>query len=354
MKLNKKWIIVISILVLIIVARLLLPYFVTKYVNKTLAEIQGYNGSISEVDIALIRGAYSVHDLKIEKEGSEIKVPFVNIKTIDLSLQWEALFKGKIVGEVALEKPELNFAVGPNKDDKQDGSEADWKETINDFMPLNINRFEVNNGKIAYHDFSTKPQVNVFLHNLNLIATNLGNVEQENDTLPSSLELTGTSIGKGDLSLKGRMNVLKTIPDFDMNLKFMKVNLTSFNEFAKAYGKFDIEKGTMDLVSEARLLDGTFDGYVKPLLKDVQILDLREDVGEKSAIRILWETILETGKEIFENEKKEQVATVIPIKGNIKDTQTEVWPTIMNVLRNAFVKAFSTEFESQLQSAKED
>ena len=39
----------ITIIVLLIVARLLLPYFVKNYVNKTLANIPGYYGQVEEI-----------------------------------------------------------------------------------------------------------------------------------------------------------------------------------------------------------------------------------------------------------------------------------------------------------------
>lgn len=347
---KKTWAIILGVVLLLVILRLTLPYFVTRYVNNTLAEVEGYDGSISGVDIAILRGAYSIHDLVIQKEDSKIEVPFVDIKTIDLSLEWNALFKGQVAGEILLLHPKVNFVAGPTEEEQQDGSEADWTETIKELMPIQINRFEIKNGKMAYYDFSSKPEVNIFLDSLNMVALNLGNVEDEKDSLPSSLTLSGTSVGGGKLTLDGRLNLLKKIPDFDMNIKFTGMNLPSINNFVKAYGKFDIDKGHMHLVSEVKLINGKFDGYVKPLFRDVVILNLEKDMGEKSAIRLLWEGVLEFGKEIFENPKKDQVATVVPINGHIEEVETEVWPTIINVLKNAFVEAFTTEFESNVQN----
>ena len=57
----------ITIIVLLIVARLLLPYFVKNYVNKTLANIPGYYGQVEDIDIALWRGAYVIHGLYLNK-----------------------------------------------------------------------------------------------------------------------------------------------------------------------------------------------------------------------------------------------------------------------------------------------
>lgn len=349
---KKFWAILIGIFLLLLIARLLMPYFVTRYVNKTLAEIEGYDGSISGVNIALIRGAYKINDLKIVKEDSKLEVPFLEITEIDLSLEWPSLFKGEVVGEILLLEPNLNFVAGPTEEEKMDGSEADWTEPLEELMPLRINRFEIRNGNLNFYNFSTKPDAHIYLHGLNMLATNLSNVENKKERLPSTLSLKATSIGKGDLNVDGRLNLLNQIPDFDMNLKFSGINLPSLNKFIKAYGNFEVERGQLYLVSEAKLMDGKFDGYIKPLLRNMVILDLEEAIGKESLPKILWEGLLEIGKTIFENPKKEQVATVVPIKGTIEDVETEVWATIFNVLKNAFIEAFSTEFESQQENAE--
>lgn len=331
-----------------------MPYFVTRYVNKTLSEIEGYDGSINGVNIAIIRGAYKINELRIVKEDSKLDVPFLEINEIDLSIEWPALLKGKVVGEILIDKPNLNFVAGPTEEEEMDGSEADWTEPLKELMPLKINRFTIRNGNLNFYNFSTKPEAHVYLHGLNMVATNLSNVEDKNDKLPSSLTLSATSIGEGALNVEGRLNLLKQLPDFDMNLKFSDVNLPDLNKFIKAYGNFEVETGEFYLVSEIRLIDGKFDGYVKPLLRNMVILDLDEAVGKESLPQILWESLLEIGKTIFENPKKEQVATVVPITGELKaeEVETEVWTAIYNVIKNAFIEAFTTEFESQKANAE--
>ncbi|MDQ3395000.1 MAG: DUF748 domain-containing protein [Bacteroidota bacterium] len=347
---KQNWAILLGIVLLFVILRLLLPNFVTHYVNKTLAEIEGYNGSISGVDIALIRGAYKINDLRIEKEGSKLKVPFLEIDEVDLSIEWASLFKGEVIGEILILKPSMNFVAGPSKEEKMDGSEADWTKPIEELMPLSINKFEIREGNINFYNFSTNPQAHVYLQQLDMVAINLSNVEDKNEKLPSTLSLSANSIGEGILKLDGKLNLLKEIPDFDMNLKFTGAKLTQLNNFIKAYGKFEVEKGQLHLVSEAKLMDGSFEGYVKPLLQDMVILDLDEAIGKEKIPKILWEGLLEIAKTIFENPKQEQVATIVPLKGTINDVDTKVWPAIYNVLKNAFIKAFSTEFESQIEN----
>jgi len=345
---NKKWAFFLGFIVLLVVARLLLPYFVTKYVNKVLADIDGYTGSIEDVDISLWRGAYSIDKLKIEKIEGDIPAPFLDIERIDLSVEWSALFDGAIVGEIILIYPELNFVAGPTAEESQTGAEADWTEPIKELMPLQINRFEIQRGKIAYMDFHSEPQVDISIDSLNAVALNLNNATDDKEKLPSDLKLTGTSIGGGQLLVEADMNLLKEIPDFDVDLEFTGVNLPDLNDFIKAYGKFDVERGTFELYSEIILNDGSFEGYVKPLLIDMKVLNLKEDVGEESIFRIVWEGIVEVGSEIFENHPKDQVATRVPLEGEVGNVTTDLWTTIFTVLKNAYIEALTKEVDNTL------
>src|SRR5690606_21994178 len=124
----------IVLVVVLIAVRAYLPIWITDYANKTLDNIPGYSGSITDVDLALYRGAYVIKSLKIFKDGKDIPVPFVDIRNIDLSLQWGALFRGEIVGDVTLDNPKLNFATGKSGTTSQTGTTTDWTVPIKKLM----------------------------------------------------------------------------------------------------------------------------------------------------------------------------------------------------------------------------
>lgn len=329
----------------------MLPYFVTRHVNKVLANIPGYSGSISGVDIWLVRGAYIIHDLKIFKTERNEKVPFIDIPSTDLSVEWRALIHGSVVGEVIFENSALNF-IGGNKDSEgkennQAGEDVDWTVPLKKLIPLQINRLEVINGSVFFYDFTTNPKVDLNLKQLNLLATNLNNAEKQTGTLPSKVNLTATSIGDGQLSIDMNINVLKEIPDLDMDLKFEKVNMPALNDFFLAYSKVDIEKGTFFLYSEMTILDGVIKGYIKPLAQNVKVVNWKED--KQNIFNLVWQSIVGFFVEIFENQKKDQFATKVPLTGNLNNIKTKTWPTIWNIFTNAFVKAFEMKTDNTIK-----
>lgn len=332
---KKKYIVLLVVVGLLVVVRLMLPFFVVKYANKVLSDIEGYQGSITDVDLHLYRGAYVIDSLVIEKIEGNQPVPFFSTKRIDLSVHWNAIFNGSIVGEVVFEQPKINFVTGCDSTEAQYGEEVDWTKPIKELMPLQINLFTVNRGELHFQDFSSEPPVDVYFKDIQLETTNLSNAKSTNDTLPSHLKLTAKSIGDGDLLLTGNMNILKEIPDFDLNLKFENVHLTALNDFLEAYAKVDAEQGIFHLYTEMLLLDGQLDGYVKPLLVDLKIIDISDD--DKSALMKIWEVVVGTVLEIFENQPNDQFATKVPISGDLNNTDTGIFPALWNILSNAFV-----------------
>ena len=346
---SKKWIILTSIVVVLLAVRIALPSILKKYVNKTLNNLEGYSGSVDDIDISLYRGAYVIKKLVIVQTGESIPVPFVEISRIDLSVHWGALFHGAIVGEVIMERLVLNFATtetASKEKASQDGSGADWTQTLDDLIPLTINRFEIVEGKISFKDFSTQPEVDVFIEDLNATVTNLGNVTDKAQKLPSTLKAGGTSLGGGILNIDARLNILKKMPDMDLDLQFEKVDITALNDFIRAYTKTDAENGTFNLYSEIVIDDGELTGYVKPIIEDLQIVDWSKK--KDSFIKKVWETIVGGLVEIFKNQPKDQFATRVPLSGNLNNLEAGIWPSVWNVFKNAFIEALSKQVEDTI------
>src|SRR5688572_11298709 len=95
------WIAVfITLLLAIAGARIYLDVWMLQYVNRVLNNIKGYQGSVEDISVDLYRGAYRIDNLKLYKKNGNIPTPFIDIKQADLSIQWGALFHGRIVSDV--------------------------------------------------------------------------------------------------------------------------------------------------------------------------------------------------------------------------------------------------------------
>jgi len=346
---NLTWIVLVIVILSILVVRIALPGMVKNYVNKKLNELPGYNGHVDDIDIALLRGAYVIKGLELRKKTDPAKYPFLQISHTDLSLEWKSLFKGRLVGEVNMDRPVIHILA--TEDLSKEPSKDSWDKTVKALMPITINKLQITNGRFAYLDFEKKPNVNLHIDELNLTALNLANVQKMNDPLPSDVSLTGISIGKGKLKMKAKVNVLKELPDFDMGMSLTNVNLLALNGFLEANIKFDIERGDLDVFSKLKMTDGQVNGFVKPFVKDLKVLNVKKDIKKKGGVlRVIKKAVVGLFTKVVENPKTKKIATVVPIKGNIKDLKTNGWAAFVGFLRNAFVQAFKESITNEGKS----
>jgi len=339
--------VILGIVVLLVILRLILPYVVLRYTNNVLAHMHGYYGHIRDIDIALYRGAYKVNDMYLNKvdSASGKQTDFFRVKNIDLSVEWRALFHGKLVGEMEFNDPTLIFTkdrveLGDVKKDTND-----FRKVLKDFMPLKVNSFQVNNGSLHYTDNTSSARVDISLKKIRLLALNLKNVVDSNKTLPSTITATAAAY-EGNMQLNMKLNPLAPAATFDMNAEVQHVNLVLLNDFLKAYGKFDVHKGNFGLYSEMAAKNGQFKGYVKPLIKDLDVVGPED--RHDSFFHKIWETIVGGAGEVFRNHKKDQVATKVPLEGNFKDPKIGTLDAIWEVIRNAFIQALLPSVDNQI------
>lgn len=351
---KKRYTIPIIILIILVAARIYLPYYVKDQINKILADIPGYYGQVADVDMALYRGAYVIEGMYLNKVSAKTQTPFLNFPKSDISIEWKSLFKGKIVSEIVMTSSEVIYVFEDQKEKEGDADVEDWTKALTDIVPIDINHFEVHNGKVAFVQLSANPNIDLHIDKIQLTADNLRNVRGQDRTLPSPISATGVTIGQGKMTLDGNINLIKEIPDMDMTLAIDGGDAKALNDFTNHYAGIDFDQGTFGIYSEVAIADGYMKGYVKPLLTDIKL------IGEgDSFLEVLWEGFVGFFKFLLKNQGTDTLATRVPFEGDLNNVEAGVWPTVLNIFQNAWIKAFegspdnSIEFKDAFQTQKE-
>lgn len=333
---KKRYIVPIAIIAILLVVRLLLPFAVKSYVNGVLADIPGYYGQVADIDLALIRGAYTIDSLYLNKINAGSEVPYLDFEKTDISVEWKALFDGRIVSEVIMTRPKFIYVFEDQQDSTGTEPEVeDWSKALTDLVPIDINRLEIIDGTAAFVQLQANPNIDLNLKNIYLKATNLRNVTQKNRTLPSEVHAKAVSIGGGNMKLDGKMNLVKQIPDMDIAFSLEGANATALNDFTKHYAEIDFESGTFEVFGEVAIADGFLKGSIKPILKNGKLLG-----KEDGFLETLWEGFVGFFKFVLKNQKNNTLATKVPMEGDLNNVGTKIWPTITNIFQNAWIKAF--------------
>jgi hypothetical protein len=334
------------LIVLLIAARIALPRFLLWYVNRTINQSELYEGNIGDIDVSLWRGAYAIKQIRLNKVTGNVPVPLYSAERVDLALQWSALREGKLVGQIVMQRPELNFVDGESDSEDQTGAGGPWLQIIQDLFPFKINSCLIHDGSVRFRAFSTKPPVDVYLSELEGSIENLTNIRDEVTPLVSTVHVDGLAMDQAKFEYEMKLDPFSYRPTFQLALRLIGLDVTKTNDLARAYGNFDFEGGWFDLVIELNAREGGLEGYVKPLFRDLKVLSLKKDIPEDNVIEFFWEALVGITTGILRNPPRDQFGTNIPLSGSLNNPQTDLLATIGNVLRNAFIRAYLPRLEA--------
>lgn len=178
-----------------------------------------------------------------------------------------------------------------------------------------------------------------------MLAQNLTNADDNSNSLPATVSARAVAY-TGEMVLNMKLNPLAEEPTFDLNAEIKNSNLVLLNDFFKVYGHFDVNKGNFGLYTEFAAQDGKFKGYVKPIIKELDVLGPED--RKDAFFQKLWEGLADGVTKVLENPKKDQVATKVAIEGSFENPRTKTIDAIFELLRNAFIRALVPSVDNQI------
>lgn len=332
--------------VALLAVRAALPYAVKEYVNRTLHGLESYDGQVADIDLALWRGGYGIDGLEIVKRGADSTTPFFSSDRADFSVQWRSLLKGSLVSEATFIRPTLNLIQAEAEEKSQTGEGEDWQAQLEELFPFTFNTIAILDGTVTFRAPGIQSRDALQATDVQAMVTNLTNVEDANQETFAKFSMEAAVLGNAPAKVTGSLDPWAPEPTFDVNMEIKSVSLPEVNPWLRQYIKADAESGDFELFLEVAAADGKFKGYAKPILRNVDMTSTAEK--EENLLRRLWEGIVDFAANVLENDEAEQVAARAPFSGTIEDPKASVWPTIVSVLRNAFVSAFARSLEGSI------
>jgi hypothetical protein len=345
---RRKWLLIASVGALALVAaRAAMPGALRWYVDSRLDALPGHRGEVGEIDVHLWRSAYEIKGLLIERVAEDgSATPAVAASQVEISLEWPALLRGALVGEIVVDRPVVNVVLAEAQQPAEQPSPQDWRKRLEQLSPFTVNKVEIRKGVVRVQDPARGLDVAAF--DIDALATNLTNRTPRPESRPDQpavIKVAAQTVGGGALGLDATVSPFAETPTFALKMSWEHVELRSLNDLIRAYGKFDVERGRLNLYVEASARDGRIDGYVKPLFSDLDVVDLDRDAKEGNALQTFWELLIGSTGKLLENQRERQQGAEIPISGPIASPEADVWSTVGSVMRNAFVRALFPGFD---------
>ncbi|MCE1115178.1 MULTISPECIES: DUF748 domain-containing protein [Pseudomonas] len=349
MKARYRWPLVgLASLLVLLALHLALPWLVRDYLNDTLADMGDYRGQVSDVDLAWWRGAYQINGLKIIKVSGKVPVPLLDAPLIDLSVSWPSLwYDHAVVAKVTFARPTLNFVDGGSKQASQTGQGTDWRQQLEKMLPITLDEVRIEHGSLTFRNFTSKPPVDLKATRLDARIRNLTNVRDREGRRDASFEASALLLGDAKVESRATFDPFSDFDDFQFRLRVTGIELRRLNDFASAYGKFDFNAGHGDVVIEAQAEKGRLNGYIKPLLRDVDVFNWHQDVENthKGVLRSVWEALVGASETVLKNQPKNQFATRVELNGSVHQQDISAFEAFLQILRNGFIQAFNARYE---------
>lgn len=336
-------------LAILILIRLALPYIAVKIANRQLNKIEGMRGRIKSIGLNLLGGIFTIRNLEVAKrdELSGIETMIAKVETLEIKIPLSKLIKKKFQGSISIINLDFTYAVvveiPKEKKSKKDVPTPAVISPIraalekSQLLALNIS---IINGKARYINHVSKPKMDVSLSAINVTVEDFTNQPAiDTATIQAAAQVYG-----GDLSFEMSMKPMREQLTFDVKLELEDADMVELNPYFRTFANIDVNAGTLGVYLEMMAEEGAFKGYLKPILKDIDVVGA-EDSGD-SIFKRLWERGVAALFQLLENNRTDQLATKIPFEGRLDDPHVNIGAAISGVLRNAFVRAIRPSFET--------
>lgn len=344
---TRKIAIALGILIVLLVAlRLALPTLVERYVNRQLQNMDNYTGHVDRIHLALWRGAYVINGIVVEKKTATHNEPFFSTRSLQLAIQWRALWHGSVVGQARFDHAEINLVQSENSDERQLGDDNNWNKALSKLFPFTFNQIVVNDGIVRFRAPGIERKEALVLRDVQFSLSNLTNVFPADQAAFATFELRGHMFDQGAMHVSGKLDPHAAKPTFEVAAELKEVSVPELNPWLDTYASVAAESGLFSVYSEFAAADGKFKGYVKPIVKELKITTPEEK--KDNLFSRMWTGLVKLAAVIFKNHPEDQIATRVPFSGTIDKPDADTWETIINILRNAFINAFSSSLEHSI------
>jgi hypothetical protein len=375
-----KWFLIVAIVGLV-AARLALPFVIRAQANKALNSIPDYYGSVDRVHVALWRGALVFSDIQITNADQNLAL---TVKDLGLHWNWFPLLRHMVVADLIVQSPRVRILTPkPSATGKVVKKEAEiakkeaptekkkeppksFPDQLSTMIPFRVDRFAIYDGTVRVQnqgghfvqqaDKDKNKEVytdqqeggrELLIHKIDIEVDNLTNSKRDTGTKWAKGKIKATIMNSGEVLVTLAFNPTAPAPLFDLNLQEKNLDLTELNPVIDWQTGMDIKHGVFELYAEAAAADGSFKGYIKPFIENLKMLDISKD-KKKGIGKVIKQAVVGAVAFVFKNHKEDEISTKLPFSGKFENPKVGIWEAVIEVLRNAFIKALAPALENSV------
>ncbi|MGZ3773938.1 MAG: hypothetical protein ACXVCY_13560 [Pseudobdellovibrionaceae bacterium] len=344
---NKKYKIALVFLFILVSIRILLPYGIKSGINYFLShDLDDYQGHVDDFDLKIYRGLYRCKGVKIWKPTESTGHPLLSINELEFHLDWKALFKKKILGNIFVDGAHVDIVTSAKRQPPKIPLEKLLREWIVKLVPVRLDSIVVRNSSVTIRGLDFKIPMSIVIDEISATAENLTNYNRSGKTLPTAVSAKARLQKNSYIEGHIFSNFTVDPPLLDGSFQVNKFDLTKINDVFLAYELMTFQKGYFSVYGEFVLKNDYVKGYIKPFFEDLKI------VMPKDKLKNPKRTLLQFGSSvanlILRNKDTKAVATKIEFGGYVKNTEVNKSDAFWTSLKNAFIEALKKGIEKSI------
>jgi Domain of Unknown Function (DUF748) len=336
---KKVWI-PLAVLGALIGIRIILPYILLPRVNAYLKEFSPtYEFHVADLDLSVIRGAYRFEGIegKLKRDGRK----FTRANSVEVSMAWRELIKGRLLFDIDIDSIDFTYLKEltqvAKKEDRKDAKDA--KEKL---FPARIERVDLRDSSITLEEFEGLEDGKRL--KASSIQGRISNLTPEEKFPTSFYNLRATLLGESVFKVAGHLNMIRKPLAWDVDSEVQDFNIALLNDYLKRNLPLTFTKGKLDLYVEAKSEDGKVEGYIKPFIKDLDVVANNEHF--KGAKHWLIEMGTALGNLILRTSDTKTVATKVPFSFD-KTFHADTGEALSKAIQNGFEQKLSPGIEDK-------
>jgi hypothetical protein len=206
---------------------------------------------------------------------------------------------------------------------------------------LRADQIRLTRSTLGFVNRAARPDYRLFLDGAEVDVRNFSNQLTEGTMVA---KVTGKFMGSGQTQVGANFRPETNGPDFALAASIENTQMPALNPLLRAYGKVDVVGGYFSVYTEMRVKNRAVQGYVKPLVRELDVYDANQD-REKGLFQKIYEALAGGVSEILENLPRREVAAKADIGGPLENPQASTWQVLVTLIQNAFFKAILPGFE---------
>jgi hypothetical protein len=336
---RKRWLWLIPgvLVALVVLVLIFLNPIVTYATQRGLDRLAGASATFKSLSVTLIHPGYDIYGLKVvEMPARPKQEPLVYADRIEMRWSWREIIRGHLVRRVKIWKARVQVPMRSGDGSKPAQPPLEIAKVLESVPSAGLERLELVDSQVILVDQTHEDQ-RLWLHDLQMTLENLASRKQLMRGLPLLVTI------RTKLQNTGELDAFLTMDPFDKGLTFAgsvelrHLALADLHQFTTIAG-LKLPDGSIDVFASITCKRGVLTGGVKPILKNVKVTAADSGLGNK-----VKAVLADAAVKIFSDRVpgRNAVSTIIPIHGDLKKPDVQLVPTVLAVLRNAFVEGLS-------------